>query len=230
VLWHLLRGQRRRGDHAQRLEAFYAPQAAHYDAFRERLLHGRRELVSMLELPNRARIAELGAGTGRNLLYFGDRLDTLARVDLVDLSPSLLAQARGRFANRANVHCVVADATTWRAETALDCVYFSYALTMIPDWRAAIDNALSQLAPGGLVGVVDFYVSATPARPGRVRHGRATRWFWPRWFRHDGVELDSRRIDYLVRVLPDHRLVEFRAPVPYLPGLTVPGYRFVGRR
>ena len=49
VLLHLLRGQQAMGDHAERLERFYAPQAAHYDRFRERLLHGRRELIERLD-------------------------------------------------------------------------------------------------------------------------------------------------------------------------------------
>jgi hypothetical protein len=41
-------------------------------------------------------------------------------------------------------------------------VYFSYALTMIADWRRALDNALAMLAPGGTLGVVDFHL---PDRP-----------------------------------------------------------------
>jgi hypothetical protein len=101
---------------------------------------------------------------------------------------------------------------------------------MIPDWRGAIDNAVSQLAPGGALAVVDFYVSAANPDPGLERHSGLVRWFWPRWFGHDGVELDHRRLDHLRRILPDHCLVEASAGVPYLPGLKVPYYRFVGRR
>jgi S-adenosylmethionine-diacylgycerolhomoserine-N-methlytransferase len=85
VVLHLLRGQPRRGSHRDRLEAFYGPQAPHYDAFRERLLHGRRELIERLDVPAGARVVELGGGTGRNLLFFGERLDELSEVDLVDL-------------------------------------------------------------------------------------------------------------------------------------------------
>jgi S-adenosylmethionine-diacylgycerolhomoserine-N-methlytransferase len=28
---------------------------------------------------------------------------------------------------------------------------------MIPDWRAAVDNALTMLRPNGVLGVVDFH-------------------------------------------------------------------------
>jgi S-adenosylmethionine-diacylgycerolhomoserine-N-methlytransferase len=230
VLYHLLRGQPRRGSHAERLQAFYAPQAERYDDFRERLLHGRAELIASLDVPDGARIAELGGGTGRNLLHFGERLQRMARVDIVDLCPALLDRARDRFAGSPNVHVVEADATRWRPDRPLDLVLFSYALTMIPDWREAIDNAVSQLTPGGALAVVDFYVSAGNPGPGRQRHSDLARWFWPRWFRHDGVELDHRRLDHLCHALPEHDLVEASAGVPYLPGLRVPYYRFVGRR
>jgi S-adenosylmethionine-diacylgycerolhomoserine-N-methlytransferase len=230
VLLRLLRGQPRRGTHAERLQAFYGPQASHYDAFRERLLYGRRELIEYLAPPGGARVVELGGGTGRNLLFFGERLASLASVEVVDLCPALLEQARGRTAHLPNVRVVEADATVYRPAEPADCVYFSYALTMIPDWRSAIENALAILRPGGTLGVVDFYVSEADAGPGSARHGAFTRFFWPRWFSHDGVRLTPEHLGRLREALPDHALHERRAPVPYLPGLRVPYYIFVGRR
>jgi S-adenosylmethionine-diacylgycerolhomoserine-N-methlytransferase len=229
VLLRLLQGQPRRGTLAERLQAFYAPQAEHYDAFRERLLHGRSELMALLDPAPGARVVELGAGTGRNLELLGERLDALGQVDLVDLCPALLDQARRRTRGRANVRVVEADATTYRPERPVDCVYLSYALTMIPDWEGALRNALGMLRPGGTLGVVDFYVSEANPKPGLVRHGPLTRWFWPRWFGHDGVRPNPAHLSTLLRLLPRHRLVEGRSPVPYLPGLRVPYYIFVGR-
>lgn len=229
ILFHLLRGQRRHGTQAERLQAFYAPQAARYDVFRERLLQGRRELIESIVLQPGARIVELGGGTGRNLLFFGERLATCAEVNLVDLCPALLEQARQRTAGMPNVKLVEADATTWQPPHPVDLVYFSYALSMIPDWRAAVHNALTMLAPGGTLAVVDFYVSGSAQVPGRVRHGPFTRTFWPRWFAHDGVRLDPATLACLDRVLPRNRCHESRARVPYLLGLTVPYFRFTGR-
>jgi S-adenosylmethionine-diacylgycerolhomoserine-N-methlytransferase len=229
TLFHLVRGQPRRGSHAERLQAFYGPQAAFYDAFRERLLHGRRELIEQLDLPAGARVVDLGGGTGRSLLFFGDRLAGLARVELVDLCPALLQEARKRTAPMPNVHVVHADATSYRPEQPVDCVYFSYALTMIPAWRGAIDNALAMLRPGGLLAAVDFYVSESSPPPGVLRHGVVTREFWTRWFAHDGVRLTPSHLRRLQELLPDHTVQERRGPVPYLPGLRAPYYLFVGR-
>ena len=158
------------------------------------------------------------------------RLARLGGVTVVDLCPALLAEARRRWANAANVHVAEADATAWQPDAPVDCVYFSYALTMIPDWRGAIDNALAMLKPGGTLGVVDFYVSAADPAPGLVRHGLFTRHFWPRWFGHDGVLPSPEPLAQLRTHLPDHVLHERRAPVPYLPGLRAPYYIFVGRR
>lgn len=230
VLLHLLRGQPRQGTHAERLQAFYAPQAVAYDDFRERLLHGRQELVDSLRLQPGEHLLELGAGTGRNLLFLGDRVSELGSVTLVDLCPALLAQARDRTEGMDQVDVVEADATAWRSPRPVDCVLLSYALTMIPDWRGTIANALAMLRPGGRLGVVDFYVSARQPAAGCVRHGALTRLFWPRWFGHDGVHLDPRHLEALRAALPDHALIEDRAAVPYLPGLRVPYYRFVGQR
>lgn len=230
VLLRLLRGQPRQGAHPERLQRFYAPQAELYDAFRERLLHGRRELIECLNLQPGSRLVELGAGTGRNVLFFADRLAGFERVVLVDLCPALLALARARCRDWPNVLVVEADATSWRPPQAVDCVYFSYSLTMIPDWRAALDNALAMLKPGGVLGVVDFYVSQPTAPQGLVQHKALTRWFWPRWFLREGVRLDPDHLDALRRCLPDHSVSEDRTPFPYLPFLRVPHYRFVGRK
>lgn len=232
ILRQMLRGMPRAASHAQNLQAFYAAQAGGYDRFRERLLRGRAELIGGLlqRLPQNAHVVELGGGTGRNLEFFATALDDIAAFDLVDLCPALLDQARVRFAGRLQVRVIEADATVFQPVAQVDCVYFSYALTMIPGWRAAIDNALAMLKPGGLFGVVDFYTSGEMAPSGLVRHTALTRWFWRKWFGHDGVHLNPQHLTVLRQLMPDHDLFEDRASVPYLPLARVPYYRFIGRK
>lgn len=221
ILWQMLRGQPRRGEHSQKLEAFYAPQADRYDAFRARLLRGRDELVQMLAPPPGAYVVELGCGTGANLAYFADRLDQAARLDLVDLCPSLLAKARQRALAYRNVTVVEADACAYQPDRPVDCVYFSYALTMIPDWQRALDNALRMLRPGGQLGLVDFHLPAD---------GGLANQFWRLWFAHDGVHLSARHLPMLRERLPEHVCRQHHTSLPYLPGLQVPYYLFVGNK
>lgn len=232
--WQVLRGLLRgmpAGEHGASLAQFYGPQAAHYDRFRERLLPGRQALIDTLaDLPPGATVVELGGGTGRNLEYFAAARREDLRFELVDLCAPLLAQARERTHGWPQVRVVEADATTYTPAQPVDCVLLSYALTMIPDWRAAIDNAIAMLRPGGRLAVVDFHVAAREPAPGRLRQAAIGRAFWRRWFAHDGVRLDAAHLAHLTACLPEHVLYEGRARLPYLPGLRVPYYRFVGRR
>ena len=230
MLRQMLRGMPQTASHALSLEAFYAPQAGTYDRFRERLLQGRAELIARLPLPADAHVVELGCGTGRNVEYFGARLSGIAEFDLVDLCPALLAHARNRFAQAAQVHVIEADAAQFRPRAPVDCVYLSYALTMMPDWRATLSNAFAMLKPNGVLGVVDFYHSHARPAAGLVRHGALTRFFWRRWFAHDGVRLNPEHLDALRALMPQHELSECCAAVPYLPLLRVPYYVFVGRK
>ena len=222
ILWRLLRGQPLAGSHAERLEGFYAPQAGRYDAFRARLLHGRADLIEALEIPAGARVVELGCGTGSNLELLDQArpLGTLACVQLVDLCPPLLALTRQRANGLGNVEVIEADATGWQPIQAVDRVFLSYALTMMPDWRSVLVNAYAMLAPGGRLGVVDFHL---PARGSRLGNR-----FWQRWFAHDGVHLTDQHLCALQSLFIGPLVQERHAPVPYLPGLRAPYYLFVG--
>ena len=223
VLLRMLRGMPAGADTQSRLQAFYAPQAPAYDAFRERLLHGRAELIAASICPR-----SLRGRTGRRHRtqpgIFRRAPPTFAQVTVVDLCPSLLALARARCQRHGwgQVRCIEADATRYGPEAPVDAVYLSYALTMIPDWFSALDNALAMLKPGGVIGVVDFTVS--PAQSALARR------FWTLWFGHDGVRLNRAHVEALTACLPKHRLSEHRAPVPYLGGLKVCYYRFIGTR
>lgn len=222
VLLALLRGQGRHGDQQSRLERFYGPQAAHYDGFREWLLAGREALYADLDLSPGASLIEIGAGTGRNLACLSPVISQLARVDLVDLCAPLLEQARRRWSGYPNVFCHHADACSWFPREAADAVVFSYSLSMIPDWRRALVNAFTMLRPGGRLAVVDF--TLLPDQAPWMRR------FWRIWFGHDGVRPDALHLSTLATLLPDHRKVVDRSRLPYLPGLSIPYFRFVGQR
>jgi len=233
ILYHLTLKPVRGKDHAARMESFYAGQADAYDSFRKRLLKGREELWQAIGVPEQAVWVDMGGGTGANLDYFGEQIKNLQKIYVVDLSPSLLQVARRRVQERGwtNVEPVEADATLFEPPPSLvDVVTFSYSLTMIPDWFAALENAARILKPGGLIGVVDFYVSRKHPANGWRRHGWFTRSFWPLWFAGDNVFPSPDHVPYLHRHFDPLHFEEHRAKVPYVPLVRTPYYTFVGRK
>ena len=232
ILYRMTFAPVRGGSHGERLEAFYHGQRDAYDDFRRRLLHGREELMQALDVPDGGCLLDLGGGTGQNLEFLGERRERLQRIEVVDLCPSLLDVANERIQrNRwTNVRTVAADATTYRPDMPVDAVTFSYSLTMIPDWFRAIDHALALLKPGGLIGVVDFYVSRKWPVASLRRHSAWRRWFWRSWFAYDNVFLSPDHLPYLQARFETVRLDECYGRVPYLPGLKAPYYLFIGRK
>ncbi len=108
--------------------------------------------------------------------------------------------------------------------------HFSYALTMMPEWRTAIDNALAMLKLGGTLAIVDFHVLGAAQKHEKISHNAFTRWFWPHWFRHDGVYLGPERLNYMLEHTEGSYLRCNRAAVPYLFGLRAPYFLYVGRK
>ena len=232
VIWHMIFPPSGGGSHEERLDAFYRGQAESYDDFRRRLLHGREELMAILAIPDGGVWFDMGAGTGSNADLLGDRLRTLKRACLVDLCPSLQEIARRRIRERGwtNVEAVTGDAAAWQGGEPADVVTFSYSLTMIPDWFKAIDRAWDNLKPGGLIGVVDFYISRKWPEEKLRRHTRFQRFLWPLSYAWDDVFLSKDHLPYLRFRFEQVHLGEYLGRVPYMLGLRSPYYIFVGRK
>jgi S-adenosylmethionine-diacylgycerolhomoserine-N-methlytransferase len=233
ILYHLLLRPIRGKDHAQRMESFYSGQAEGYDDFRKRLLQGREQVYQTLGESEPGVWVDFGGGTGANLEFIGPNISKFPKIYVVDLATSLLGIVKKRCDRNAwnNVEAVTADATVWTPpEGFADIVTFSYSLTMIPDWFAAIDNALRILKPGGKIGIIDFYVSRKFASEGLTRHRWSTRSFWPLWFNNDNVFPSPDHIPYLQNRFDTVMLSERRAKIPYMPLLRTPYYQFIGTK
>lgn len=233
VLYHMVFSRGRGNTHAERMESFYGAQARDYDEFRKRLLTGREAMYAAVPVPEGGVWVDMGGGTGWNMENLADSVDRIEQLYVVDLAGSLLKIAADRFAKRGwtNIETVTADATRFRPPGGqADVVTFSYSLTMIPDWFAAIDNALAMLRPGGVIGVVDFYVSRKHPAAGMTRHGWFNRTFWPNWFATDNVFPSSEHLPYLQQHFETVDLLECKCKIPYIPLLRMPYYRFIGRK
>ncbi|MGL6226993.1 MAG: class I SAM-dependent methyltransferase [Thermoguttaceae bacterium] len=240
VIYHMVARPVRGKNHAERMDNFYSGQAGAYDDFRRRLLKGRERLWNRLLEEESRPLNELvwidmGGGTGSNLDYFGDKIGDLKKVYVVDLAGSLLkvAQERAEQKGWKNVQIAEADATTYvPSEGSADVITFSYSLTMIPDWFAAIDHAWSLLKPGGRIGIVDFYVSRKHPQEQHQRHSWAKRSFWPIWFASDNVFPSPDHVPYLHRKFEPLIFEEHLTRLPWFPNplFKMPYYVFVGEK
>ncbi len=233
ILYHMLVKPVRGDNHAERMESFYGGQANAYDDFRRRLLKGREALFSELPKPEGGVWVDMGGGTGSNIENLTEDISKLKKVYVVDLSESLLKVASDRFEARGwnNASAVAADATKFRPpEGQADVVTFSYSLTMIPDWFAAIENALAMLKPGGHIGVVDFYVGRKYPAEGTKKHRWLARTLWQPWFATDNVFPSPDHLPFLRHHFDQVYLQEERNRMPYVPLLRTPYYQFIGKK
>ena len=147
--------------HAARMNAVYRHQKHIYDLSRKFFLLGRDGLIEGLDVPAGGSVLEVGCGTGRNLLLAAKRYPQ-AELQGLDISSEMLEIAERSLTGAgcsAGLHqgdaCSFATGGLF-AGRKFDRVFFSYALSMIPDWRKALNEARAALAPGGSIHVVDF--------------------------------------------------------------------------
>lgn len=149
--------------HGALLDSIYRHQRHIYDVTRRYYLFGRDEMLAGLLPPHRGSVLEIGCGTGRNLIHAARRSPD-AHFYGIDLSAEMLKSARSAV-RRAHLEDRIAlrqgdaagfDSGTLFGRDTFDRVYFSYTLSMAPDWEAALRTAAQHIAPGGSLHVVDF--------------------------------------------------------------------------
>ncbi len=146
-----------------RMNRMYRRQRHIYDGTRRYYLLGRDQLIADLRPKADASVLEIGCGTGRNLVVAA-RLYPDARFFGIDVSTEMLTSAISAISRRGLTHRVrVAhgDATAFDpvmlfGTSSFDRISISYSLSMIPDWRHVIEEAVSHLKPGGRLHIVDF--------------------------------------------------------------------------
>lgn len=149
--------------HSSLMDAVYRRQRHIYDLTRKYYLLGRDRLLSDLVPADGDRVLEIGCGTGRNLIVAARRYPKASFYG-IDISEEMLTTARANVSRAGLQDRIVmaqGDATDFSASalfgiTAFERVYVSYALSMIPDWQAALARAFAAVGAGGSLHVVDF--------------------------------------------------------------------------
>lgn len=149
--------------HDRLMDSVYRHQRHIYDLSRKYYLLGRDGLIADLAPPAGGAVLEIGCGTGRNLIAVG-RAWPQARLYGVDISEAMLETARKAVAKAGmadRVTLALGDACRFDAmalfgREAFERVIISYALSMIPDWEAALRTAGRCVTQGGKLELVDF--------------------------------------------------------------------------
>lgn len=153
--------------HADLMDETYRHQRLIYDLTRKYYLFGRDRLIAGLAPKPESHVLEVACGTGRNLQLAARKYPQCAFYGL-DISAEMLASAGAKLGDR--VQLAQADACDFNSTTLFqrrrfDRIFISYGISMIPDWRKALQMADSQLNPGGELHVVDFSNQAGWPRP-----------------------------------------------------------------
>lgn len=125
--------------------------AERYDATRGYTPEGTARITEILatEFAGRARVLEIGTGTGQLALALHS-----AGVDVVGLDRSLpmLSKVGEKAGGTPPFPLVVADATEVPfADRAFGAAYFRWILHLIRDWREVMTEAVRVVGPGGVV-------------------------------------------------------------------------------
>src|SRR5258708_15963365 len=152
-----------RAAHAVLMDKAYRRQRHFYDLTRKYYLLGRDRLVRQLNAKPGERVIEIGCGTARNLIRIAERYPGTKLFGL-DASAEMLrtaneAVSRARLSDRILLKHALAEELTpslFGSGQKFDHAIFSYSLSMIPDWRAALRAAAKAVRPDGFVHVVDF--------------------------------------------------------------------------
>ncbi len=169
-----------RGGQARAMDRMYRHTRHVYDLTRRPYLLGRDRMLARLDPPPGGTVLEVACGTARNLIAAARRWPTV-RLHGFDISEEMLKTARANVARAGlgeRITLARGDATAFDAAATFgvdrfDRVFVSYALSMIPDWRGALAEALRLTAPDGRLAIADF---GDAAGLGPLGQGMLTRW------------------------------------------------------
>lgn len=160
-------------EHAGLMDRIYRRQRHIYDFTRKYYLFGRDRMIGQLALKPSETLVEVGCGTARNLVSIARRYPG-TRLFGVDASEAMLETARMAVSRAGLGHRIVLAqglaedlSPAQLGVESFDRVLFSYSLSMIPDWKAALAAGFAALSQEGSLHVVDFGDLTGLGRPGR---------------------------------------------------------------
>ena len=140
--------------HAQQVAAWSGPMGALWvasEVHTERALAPVQAALLAAAAPQRGEaVLDVGCGSGGTTLALAEAVGTGGRVVGLDVSETILALARTRLADMAQVELVCADAASWvLAGRPADLLFSRFGVMFFGDPVAAFGNLRASMAPGG---------------------------------------------------------------------------------
>lgn len=115
-------------------------------------------VISALAIPKDARILEIGIGTGLSI----EAYPTHCRVTGIDLAPDMLEKARRKLDEHGFGHIDVMEMDAQALEFADDSFDYTTAfhvISVVPDARKLLAEAIRVTKPGGTIVVINHFRS-----------------------------------------------------------------------
>lgn len=160
----------------ERMDRMYGPQKRIYDLTRAYYLLGRDRLLQAIDPRPGAVILDVGCGTGRNLAMLAKLYPDVRLIGVEPANPMLdVAKAKitgKRMTDQIELHQGVAEDVPTMVDRGQiphpSHILFSYSLSIMNAPELALRAALTALAPGGRLEIVDF--GAMDELPAPAKH------------------------------------------------------------
>jgi phosphatidylethanolamine/phosphatidyl-N-methylethanolamine N-methyltransferase len=199
--------------HNQSIYRIYAPI---YDlAMRPFSNAARQRAVEMVAAQPGERLLIPGVGTGLDLPLVSESVHITA----TDLSPAMLAQARGKASGGAVVFAIMDAHTLGFPDASFDAVLLNLILSVVPDGAAAFREAWRVLHPGGRAVIFDkFLPEGQVVSPMRRAIGSVISWLGtdPNRYLTDVIDSEGVRaieLDEPSLLRGHYRIVLLRKPL-----------------
>ena len=145
------------------MRRYYRLQSKLYDWTRWSFLFGRNRIIRLLPFETEAafQVLEVGCGTGHNLRRLARRYPNV-QLHGIDASNDMLRKANKKLKpyRQRLILETAAYGPGYGGRPRPDVILISYCLTMVnPGWESILERSLDELAPGGVLAVVDFHDS-----------------------------------------------------------------------
>jgi ubiquinone/menaquinone biosynthesis C-methylase UbiE len=146
-------GSSNRHDNDQ-VRTLYDRHARHIDAFFGRLTENspyRRKVIARLNVALNSSVLDIACGIGSNFKIIESYLQNSGALVGIDISSESLKIAKRLVVKHkwSNVHLLNTSITEYRPKKRFDAILCTFALEIIPEFEAAIDNIFELLTPGG---------------------------------------------------------------------------------